>query len=418
MGMILKIALRNVGRHKRRTVLSALTIAAGLIVFICMDSLLSGIDRMSIDNLITLSAGALKIQTAAYNKEKESFPLTLTLDSSLAPLTAALLKDRRVTHVTRRTLFLGQLSNFDETVPVAGTVVDPNTDSLVFGLTSCLAGHYFDTGSVRELIVGRQLAQDLGVTVGGSITLYALTKYDSRNADVFKIVGVLSTADPAINRSGVFMTFAAANDFLDLENSTTELDVSVERDPSLPRFARRVRDIRNNLRRSFPSLCVNTFLDLGASVMELTRAKRVSGFIIMGIILVIAVVGIFNTVFMSVYERIREIGVLRAHGMKPSDISTLFVLEGAFTGLLGSALGVALGSILNIPLVNLGIPMDKIGGSIATASYGIAGCIHGSWDIPAMAVVVALGIAVATMAGIIPARSASKIPVTDALRFN
>ncbi|HUI91706.1 MAG TPA: FtsX-like permease family protein [Chitinivibrionales bacterium] len=418
MGMILKIALRNIGRHKRRTILSAITIAAGLLVFIYMDSALTGVDRMSIDNLITLSAGALKIDTRRYDEEKESFPLTYTLDSTLARLTFALSKDKRVSHVTRRTLFLGQLSNYEETIPVVGTVIDPATDTLVFGLRRYLAGSFLDTGSTRSIIMGKQLAQDLGVGAGDNITLYALTKYDSRNADVFRIAGLLSTADPVINHSGVFMTYAAANDFLDLENSTTELDVAVPRNENLARFSNTVKGIQRDLQADFPSLRINSFLDLGAGVMEITRAKRISMFVVMGIILIIAVVGIFNTVFMSVYERIREIGVLRAHGMKPSDISAMFLVEGAVTGLLGGVLGVSLGALVNLQLVTQGIPMEKIAGSLATASYGIAGNIYGEWNAPAMAVVFVLGVAVATIAGIIPARRASKIQVTEALRFN
>lgn len=418
MGMILKIAFRNIGRHRRRTALSAITIAVGLFFFICMDSMLSGVDRMSVDNLINLSAGALKIQTAAYDKEKDSYPLTYCLDSALAPLASALEKDGRVSHVTRRTLFLGQLSNYNETVPVVGTVVDPATDTLVFGLKPYLAGAYFSGDNTREIIIGKQLAHDLGVGPGDNITLYALTKYDSRNADVFRIAGVLSTADAGISHSGVFMTYAAANDFLDLDDGVTELDVAVPRNSSLPRFSATVRGLQTGLQRGFPSLRVNSFLDLGAGVLELTRAKRASGFVVMGIILVIALVGIFNTVFMSVYERIREIGVLRAHGMKPSGILTLFVLEGAITGMLGSVLGAALGSFLNLLLVTHGIPIEKLGGSIATASFGIAGNVYGEWNMPATLALVVLGIAVATLAGVIPALRASKIQVTEALRFN
>ncbi len=102
---------------------------------------------------------------------------------------AALAKDKGVAHVTRRTQFLGQLSNYEETVPVVGTVIDPAADTLVFGLKPCLSGAYFSADNTREIIIGKQLAQDLGVGVGDNITLYALTKYDSRNADVFKIVG-------------------------------------------------------------------------------------------------------------------------------------------------------------------------------------------------------------------------------------
>jgi putative ABC transport system permease protein len=415
--MILKIALRNIGRHKRRTILSAITIAAGLIVFILMDSTLTGIDRMSIDNMIHLTTGALKIQTVQYDQEKNTFPLTYGINGSLSALETALGRDKRVSHVTRRTQFLGQLSNYTETVPVVGTVVDEAADTMVFGLKQYVMGSYFGPDNGREILIGRQLAQDLGVGVGDNITLYALTKYDSRNADQFRIAGLLNTADPTINHSGVFITFTAANDFLDLENSVSELDVAVKRNSNLAVFSREVKDIQTGLQKEFPLLRANTFLELGAGVLEITRAKRVSGIVFMAIILVIAVVGIFNTVFMSVYERIREIGVLRAHGMKPADITVMFVLEGIVTGLLGSVLGLATGSLVNEYLVTTGIPMEKVVGSIATASYGISGSIYGEWNLPAIVLAFCLGIFVATVAGIIPARRASKIPVTQALRF-
>jgi putative ABC transport system permease protein len=419
MGMILKIALRNIGRHKRRTILSAITIAAGLIVFILMDSTLTGIDRMSIDNMINLTTGALKIQTVQYDQEKNTFPLAYGINAaSLSALETTLGRDRRVMHATRRTQFLGQLSNYTETVPVVGTVIDEATDTSVFGLKQYITGSYFGQNNGREILIGRQLAQDLGVGVGDNITLYALTKYDSRNADQFRIAGLLNTADPTINHSGVFITFTAANDFLDLENSVSELDVSVKRNSNLAVFSRDVTSIQAALQNEFPNLRVNTFLELGAGVLEITRAKRVSGIVFMAIILVIAVVGIFNTVFMSVYERIREIGVLRAHGMKPRDVTVMFVLEGMVTGLLGSVLGLATGSLINVYLVTTGIPMEKVVGGIATASYGISGSIYGEWNVPAIVLAFCLGIIVATVAGIIPARRASKIQVTQALRFN
>jgi ABC-type lipoprotein release transport system permease subunit len=128
-------------------------------------------------------------------------------------------------------------------------------------------------------------------------------------------------------------------------------------------------------------------------------------------------VGIFNTVFMSVYERIREIGVLRAHGMKPSEISALFVLEGVITGAIGSLFGVALGCLLNVYLVLHGLPLEKIAGRMATAQYGISGNVYGQWNAPAMIMIFILGIAMATLAGIIPARRASRFEVAAALRF-
>ncbi len=239
MGMIFKIALRNIGRHKRRTVLSAITIAAGLIVFIFMDSMLTGIDRMSIDNMITLSSGALKIQTMPIRQRKKTPSRSTTASTSFfQPLAAALAGDKRVLHATRRTQFLGQLSNYDETIPVVGTVVDEAADTTVFGLKPYITGSYFGPDNGREILMGRQLAQDLGVGVGDNITLYALTKYDSRNADQFRIAGLFDTADPTINHSGIFITYTAANEFLDLENTVSEVDVSVNRNSNLAHFSR------------------------------------------------------------------------------------------------------------------------------------------------------------------------------------
>ena len=236
MGMIFTIAIRSIGRHKRRTMLSAITIAVGLTVFIFMDSLLSGVNRISIDNMIDLSTGALKIQTARYDMEKSAFPLDYGLQDSAAALERALLGDKRVTHATRRTRFLGQLSNYTETVPVVGTVIDEAADTAVFKLKPCIQGGYFSADNRREILLGGRLAQELGVAVGDNITLYALTKYGSRNADEFKIVGLLGTADPAINQSAVFITYGAANDFLDLENTVTEIDAAMVRIGNLADF--------------------------------------------------------------------------------------------------------------------------------------------------------------------------------------
>jgi putative ABC transport system permease protein len=417
MGMIFTIALRSIGRHKRRTMLSAITIAVGLTVFIFMDSLLSGVDRISIDNMIDLTTGALKIQTTRYDKEKSAFPLDYGLQDSAAALEHALLGDKRVTHVARRTRFLGQLSNYSETVPVVGTVIDEAADTAVFRLKPCIQGGYFSADNRREILLGGRLAQELGVAVGDNITLYALTKYDSRNADEFKIVGLLGTADPAINQSAVFITYGAADDFLDLENTVTEIDAAMVRMSNLADFEKAARALQKKLEPRFPGMSIGTFAELGAGVLQLTHAKRVFGMVFMLVILIIAVVGIFNTVFMSVYERIREIGVLRAHGMKPSEISALFVLEGVITGAIGSVFGVALGCLLNVYLVLHGLPLEKIAGRMATAQYGISGNVYGQWNAPAMILIFVLGIVMATLAGIIPARRASRFEVAAALRF-
>jgi putative ABC transport system permease protein len=413
---IVTIAVRNILRHKRRTATSAITIAVGIIFFLVMDAVMSGLDRGGIDNMIKLSASAVKVHTSAYENEKEAFPLKHGI-KNLVNLRTLLTNDPRVIGVTPRAQFLGQLSNGEQTVPVAGTVVEPSTDTTVFMLHRFLQGGWF-TGDSREIILGKALAKDMGVDVGGSITLYALTKYDSRNADEFRVAGVLNTTDPALNQSTVIISYASANELLDLEGLVTEADIGLKRRQNLRDMVADADEVKKRIKASFPELAPVTFMELGASFLEIAKSKRAFGVVFLLILLLIAGVGIFNTVLMSVYERIREVGVLRAHGMPPSRVTLMFVLEGFFTGILGSALGVLLGACAVWAIVTYGYPIDKIAGSGSVAAgMPFWGTIYGEWNVPAIIAMFVFGTLVSTLAGVIPARKAGRLQVTDALRF-
>lgn len=384
--------------------------------FILMDSIMSGMDRGAIDNMINLSLSAVKVRTPEYVEEQKSFPLKYGLNNP-EDIRREILKIPAVKGATRRTSFLGSLSNYEQSVPVVGTVIDPGTDSTVFSLIHYVQGSYLSTDGIREIMLGAKLAEDLGVGVGDYITLFALTKFDARNADEFEIVGLINTTDPALNRSTVVIPYTAANDLLDLEGMVTEIDVAVESRVNLDDFLRDIELVKNEAESLFPDLAASSFMDLGAGFLEVSRQKRGITGIIVGVILLIAAVGIFNTVLMSVYERIREVGVLRAHGMKSGEITGMFVLEGLVTGILGSVLGLALGLAVNWYLVVYGYPIDKIAGDIDIGGFPIWGTIYGQWNMETLVFAFIFGIVVATLAGLIPARKAGKMEVTRALRF-
>jgi len=130
-------------------------------------------------------------------------------------------------------------------------------------------------------------------------------------------------------------------------------------------------------------------------------------------VLVISAVGIVNTILMSVYSRIREIGVLRAYGMTPRDIRRLFTLEGLALGLAGSCLGVALGAILDVLLIAGGIDMA----AFAMGSLPISGVLRGEWNPKTMLIGFIFGVVVSLIAARIPARRAGRLEPTAALRF-
>jgi len=416
MGMLITIAFRNILRHKRRTLTSAGIIAFGVMYLIAMNSMYDGMDKAGTDNIIKLSTSSVKIQTKQYYQEKESFPFKYGITNK-ADVEILIKKYPEVKGISPRLDFLGELSNIEDSKPVVGKVVHGQKDTTVFGLTEYLEGKWFSSDSVNEIILGKEIAKDMAVDIGDHITLYALTRYESKNADDFTVVGILNTSDPGINKSSVLITYPAANIFLDLEDLITELDVSLYRQSSFDRQVDIMKNIQYDINSSFPELTALTFLETGADFINLANQKKVWGYFLIGVILLIAGVGIFNTVLMSVYERIREIGVLRAHGLKPAELTYLFTYESFITGIIGSVLGVIIGCFVNLMLVRYGIPLDRLSGNMDISGFPVWGTIYGVWN-PVFIVGTSLfGVIVATVAGIIPARKAAKMAITKALHF-
>ena len=413
--MLLKIALRNIRRNKRRTFFSAITIAVGMLFFIAMDSIMAGMDRGAIDNMVALKTAAIRLQTEQYAEEQDALPLKYGI-GNFDSIRRELLKDKRISGVTGRTRFIGQMSIYTDMKPIIGTVIDPVSDSTVFSLRDYVEGAYFSKDNEREILLGKDLAKELGLAVGDYVTLYAMTRYDAHNADDFKIAGVIATTDPVINGSGVFISRTGAGSFLDLESMWTDMMVGVHRKVNLRDFIKEVKAVQSEIHTVYPDLIAQNVLEQEAGFFEIAKSKRGFGMMFLVVILLIAGVGIFNTVLMSVYERIREIGVLRAFGLKQGEMARLFLLEGAVTGIAGVLLGLALGTVVNILLVKYGYPLDKLAGD-AMGDLPIWGTIYGEWNFGVWIAVSLFAIIVSTIAGYIPARKAGSMEIISALRF-
>jgi len=255
-----------------------------------MNSIMAGMDRANIDNLIELSTSSIKISTEQYAEDKESLPLKYGIPFA-DQLLAYIKEQQHVIGATPRTQFLGQLSNWEDTMPIIGQVVDIKSDETVFSLDNYLVGNYFTGSEENEIMLGKDLADEMGVGVDDYITLYALTRYDSRNADEFHIVGLLNTTDPNINLNTVLISYDTADNFLDLENLITEIDVALERRVSFSQFTNDVDELAQSIKKEFPELRVETFTELASAFLGITEQKKVFGSIMMLIILAIAAVG-------------------------------------------------------------------------------------------------------------------------------
>jgi putative ABC transport system permease protein len=415
MGALWRIALRNTLRHKRRTIITAVVMTAGISSFIAFDSIIAGMDRMAIDNMEAYTVSSLKLRSPTYVEDMAANPLDKPLPRPEEALAA--LASRGIS-ATPRIRFVARASNYEDSIPILADAVDPVLDRKVFKVAESLREGAW-LGGPKSVVLGAALAEELGLEVGDTVLVSAQTVNDATNADEYAVAGLVSTPASEINRSGLFMSLADARELLAAGGEAgalvTELDAALPRAPTLAQAIRRGDETAASLRAALPGLRIDPISFLASDYLNLRNAKSKYSYILVVVVLLIAAVGIVNTILMSVYSRVREIGVLRAYGMTPRDVSRMFLLEGLAVGLVGSILGSGLGALLDLLMIAKGFDMSFFAERMG--SIPIGGILRGEWNPGAIVFGFLFGLLVSLAAAQVPARKAARMEPTAALRF-
>ncbi len=406
--MLLKLAFRNIFRHFTRTFLTFLAIAIGLMFMIIMDSMLTGIDQESFDRIINYETGHIKIFDRGYREDEENLPLDKSIEKP-APIIKELEKDPDIAGVTSRINFRIMLSDGIDQYPAVGIAVNPKDDQSVFLLKQAVDKGEFLEGDEEAMLLGEGLAEDFGVDVGDYLTILTRTKYDTYQAIDLRIKGLLRTEDPKIDWAAVVIPLGLGQESLDMGKGVTEIDIKLK-DPA------RIQEFRDMLAKDITGVEVATWKDLAADVIAIAQAKRGGTTVLLFSVFLIALIGISNTILLAAFERTREIGMMAAMGMRRGQIVRLFVLEGAMIGVLGSITGCLLGILVNIPFVTYGINWGSMMRDVGDIGYRITGVSRGVWNINMIVIAFIAGIVISAITSIYPARVASRMEPTEALR--
>lgn len=386
-----------------------LAIAIGLMFLVIMDSMLTGIDQESFDRIINYETGHIKIFDRGYREDEENLPLDKSIEEP-APIIAKVAEDAEVAGITSRINFRIMLSDGVDQYPAVGIAVSPTDDETVFLLKQAVEkGEFFSTGDEESILLGEGLAEDFGVDVGEYITVLTRTKYDTYQALDLRIKGILKTEDPKIDWVAVVIPLSLGQESLDMGKGVTEIDIKVK-DPA------RLQEFRDKLAKEIPAMEIATWKDLAEDVLAIARAKRGGTAVLLFSVFIIALIGISNTILLAAFERTREIGMMAAMGMRRGQIVRLFVLEGAMIGVFGSITGCLLAFLLNIPLVKYGINWGGLMRDVGDVGYRITGASRGVWNIDMFVIAFIAGIIISALTSIYPARVASKMEPTEALR--
>jgi len=408
--MTLRLALRNLARNRRRTAITASTVAFSVLIIQFVMALLLGIERQSFDNLIRYQTGHAKIFAAGYFAKRDELPLGQTLVELPALERQALAVDG-VAAVTPRLSFQARLSDGREQIPALGIGIDlAGSDTDVFSIDRAVTAGRFLVQGDEAVLLGGGLAELFGVSVGDWITVLVRTRSGAFEALDLPIEGLVGTGNPAIDRGGVLLPLALAQRMLGLEARATELAVRFEDGASEPAVLAR-------LASALPAgegLEVRDWRAQESDFMSLVRAKRSGSAVIFAIFLILGMVGVTNTVLMAAYERTREIGMLMAMGLRAGGVRRLFLMEGALIGGLGAAIGTVL-ALGAVGALSGGIDFQALYGDI-DIGYPVRERVYLALAPLVLAVGIALTMALSAVASAYPAVQAGRGRPVDALR--
>ena len=419
MNLYLRLAWRNIWRHKRRTVNILLAMGLSLGLMMWYDGLIDGFNNAIYGNAIRVLGGNIQIHAEGYRAKVDSNPLIPLTDD--ATVVEAALAHPDVISATRRIVTGGLLSNREGAFGVSIVGIDPDAEAALIKegndagkplsliAQNIAEGEWLSADSGDVILIGRGMADVMDVKVGDRITMVGSDIHKQNRQRTMTVIGIYDIGIPTMEQQTAYISLAEAQALFGLDGKSTEIQVNIKQLGEEDKVV-------SALAPALPGYEVESWNQNYPELEQALNSKGAAMNIFGVIIISIAAIGILNLLLMAVYERTREIGLLGAMGMKPRQIATLFVLEGALIGLVGAAAGIVTGLIINGIFAKVGMDYGE-DSSITEYMALISGRIYPSMGLQNIGWRAGTVVLISTLAAFIPAREASHREPAEALHY-
>ncbi len=407
---IFKIAVRNLMRYKRRTLLTASLVAIGVVFVLVFISVSGSFKNMMIGQITDSFLGHIQIHKKGYVASIDSLPLTLNMGpKGFGKVEKAINEIPEIEAYSPRIKFGGMFSNFVETTNVRLNGVYPEKEikTAPLFLSRIMEGEK----SIKpgEILVPELLAKGMKVKVGDTVVIIATNRDGSVNGKQFRVGGILQSVTGPGGRDG-YIHIDDAAEILRMDTmAISEIAVRLKDFDKLHSVFGRLKGTLSSEvnKQGKPAFEVHTWQKL-SPFYNVARMIDIMTFFVKLMLIAIVLISIMNVMVMAVYERIREIGTIAAIGTLPGKIVAMFLIEGFSLGLFGAVvggvLGVAVISVLGAAKLTFNFGRQK--GLLLSPSISLQ-------DILVISIIV---IIISVIASLSPAYKASRMNPIDALR--
>lgn len=383
MRLPFKIAVRFLKSNKGQTILIALGIAVGVSVQIFIGSLIQGLQKSLINKTIGNSP-QITVTSNADNKLIENY------EDKIDKIKAA---DSNIINVSATADAPALIKKNDKTYSILMRGMDINNSDKIYNIKNRLyAGNLPENDN--EVIIGKELQQELLAKTGDTLDIIT----SSGKSHTVKVTGFYDLKVASLNKSWMITTMATTQNIFAMDNKVTGIEMQVKEIFKADEIAKSVHSNLDN------SLIVDNWKSQNAELLSGLNGQSVSSIMIQVFVLVAVVLGIASVLAITVVQKSRQIGILKAMGIKDRSASLVFLFQGLLLGVLGAILGLALGLGLSFMFTKFALNPDGTPVVELYIDYGF------------IALSALIAVASATLASLIPARRSSKLNPIEVIK--
>lgn len=402
--MLLSLAWKNIWRNKKRSLIVLVAIALGLWGALLSGAVMTGWGESLVETAVDRNLGHIQLHQPGFieNREVARFiPHGIEILDRIRSMPG-------VKAVSGRTLVDGMAASAASTFGVSIEGIDPAQAARVTTISRMIvAGSYFGGTGKNPIVVGSKLAERLHLRLRSKVVLSFQAMNGNLVYAAFRVRGIFKSDSAQFDKTHVFLRRPDLLRLLGCPPVVHEIVVRAISSKHLPQLAAA-------LKAAYPGLSVKTWKELSPEVAVAAAAMEGWSYIFVGVILAALIFGITNTMLMAVMERVQELGILLAVGMKKSFVFTMILLETVMLSLTGGVCGMLLGKATVMMLAHTGIDLSAFASSLERFGTGTRLYPY----LPAGIYFALLGmiIVAACLASTIPAIKAVRLQPSEAIR--
>ncbi|QEC69183.1 ABC transporter permease [Panacibacter ginsenosidivorans] len=402
--MLIKVAWRNIWRNKTRSLVIIAAVAIGLWAGFFLMSFYNGLIEQRISAAIETEISHIQIHHSKFSNDYD-IQYYIPYAENLLQQTK---KNSLVKAAAGRVIIKGMISTASGSSGIQINGVMPAEEDHLTQLKNKLVnGTYFTASKPYEIIVSEKTLKKLKLKLNAKTILTFQDRDGNIASGAFRIIGIYKTVNTPYDESNVFVNICDIDTLAGITHQYNEIAL-------LLRSGKEVENVKQQLQKEYPQLEIKTWTEISPEMNLLVSASDQTMLIYMGIIMLALAFGIINTMLMAVLERTREIGMLLALGMNRIKVFTMILLETVFLVFAGTPVGIAFGLSTIAYTHKSGINLKQF--SEAYSSLGYSSLIYPTFNARQFFLMLAMVIATALVASLLPARRALKLKPAEAIR--